>query len=351
MFCLHLNAQPTALGPELRQLFTKSLPFTAADLDQVERGVPVALSFGSKSQKGIGIVGLVWVEGSQAKFLQDQRTMSENAGTKAMPENGIFGAAPSPDDLRKLTVDAIDLEALSQCHADLCNVKLFREDEQKLAEIGKPGQRDAKRIEQAYKEGLVRAVIEYKKEGNSGLGVYIDKADPVDSGTEFDALLAETPFLQSAVPPLYRYLQNYPNAKPTNSEDIFYWSKIAFGLKPTVRTNHMTLYANSENRTIPWVIASKQIYAAHYLQTSLELRFLVVPQGKPHSNGFYLLTISQSRNDGMEGFWRGIVRTVVRSRARDGVQRYLAFTQQRLGKSASLEAHKLPSGRATPVEQ
>lgn len=341
LICLRLNAEPPRLGPELRLMFTKSLPFSAADLDRAERGDPVALSFGSDSQKGVGIVGLVWVEGSRARFLDDQRTMSENAGTKAMPEAGIFGAPPARDDLDGLTIDTIDLEALLHCHPELCNVKLFRDGMRALEAIGKPGHRDAKRVVAAYEASLVRAVIEYKARGNGALGVYIDKPDPVDSGVEFDALLAETPFLRVAAPALERYLRNYPNAKPANSEDIFYWSKIAFGLKPTMRTNHMTLYPNPANRTIPWVIASKQIYAAHYLQTSLELRFLVIPPGSQHRNGFYLLTVSQSRNDGMEGFWRGIVRAVVRSKARDGVQRYLAFTQLRLGKADALEAHKL----------
>ncbi|MDZ7639841.1 MAG: hypothetical protein U5J83_16590 [Bryobacterales bacterium] len=339
-----LSAQPSRIDPGLRQLLTKSLSLTAADLDRAERGDPVAVAFDSESQKAIGIVGLVWVEGSHTQFLDDQRTMSEHAGTKAMPEAGIFGAPPSLADLRGLHLDPSDLESLSACRTGACGVKLFREDERGVAGIDESGQRDGKRIVAAYHGALLRAVSAYKSRGNRALGDYVDKAETVNAAAEFDALLAETPFLKSAVPQLEKYLRQYPAAKPHQSEDIFYWSKIAFGLKPTVRVNHMTLYANPGNPQMPWVVASKQIYAAHYLQAALELRFVIVPEAGKAKRGFYLLTVSQSRNDGMEGFWRGIVRAIVRSRARDGVQRYLAFAQHRFGGKALLEAHNAQPG-------
>ena len=345
-----LVAQPAKLDDGLRKFLKTRLPFSSADLLRVQNGEPVVVALESNSQKAIGIAGVVWVEGDPAQFLDDQRTMSEHSGTKSMSA-GIFGNPASLNDLRDLKVDPADLEALAICSAGDCSVKLFGEDARNLSTSANGGHADGKNVTAVYRQALLRSVNAYKARGNEALGFYVDKADAVDAAAEFETILNESEFLRAAAPGLERYLRQYPKAKPRNTEDIFYWSKISFGLKPTVRVNHMALYANEGNPRIPWVIASKQIYAAHYLQAALELRFLLIPEGRQPRHGFYLLTVSRSRNDGMEGFWRGIVRTIVKSKAQDGVKRYLAFTQERMGRIATLEAQNVRQGKTATVGQ
>ncbi len=350
LFSIGLCAQPARLDQSLREFLRANLPFSAADLERAESGQPVVTALESDSQKAIGIAGVVWVEGDPAQFLDDQRTMTENTGTKSMTA-GIFGTPPSVNDLRELELDPVDLEALAACSAGDCTVKLFGEDARNLFANANEGQLSKNEIAKAYRNALVRAVNAYKARGTQALGFYVDKVDAVDAAAEFEAILSESKFLRAVAPDLDLYLRQYPREKPRKTEDIFYWSKIAFGLKPTVRVNHMALYANEGNPRIPWVVASKQIYAAHYLQAALELRFILIPEGSQPRHGFYLLTVSRSRNDGMEGFWRGIVRTIVKSKAQDGVKRYLAFTQERMGRIANLEAQNVGQGKTAAVGQ
>ena len=51
---------------------------------------------------------------------------------------------------------------------------------------------------------------------------------------------------------------------------------VDFGLKPTVRVNHVIIYPLAAILSgVSHVIAIKQLYASHYFHTTLELRLLV----------------------------------------------------------------------------
>ena len=44
------------------------------------------------------------------------------------------------------------------------------------------------------------------------------------------------------VPELMAYLNDYPRGRPAGAEDFLYWSVVDFGLKPTIRVNHVIVY-------------------------------------------------------------------------------------------------------------
>lgn len=129
----------------------------------------------------------------------------------------------------------------------------------------------------------------------------------------------------------------YPKVKLDGGEDIFYWSKVQFGLKPTVRLNHLVLYHNQSDPEFPWVVASRQILSTHYFQAALELRIILLAPGSDGRSGFYLLTVNRSRNDGMEGALAGLLRRAIRGKALEGTTRFLEFTRQQT-QSPPLEA-------------
>src|SRR5437868_6271443 len=64
----------------------------------------------------------------------------------------------------------------------------------------------------------------------------------------------------------------------TGAEDVFYWNKGEFGMKPTIRVNHITIYPVPHPRfpeALRYVVATSQIYANHYFSATLELRSIV----------------------------------------------------------------------------
>jgi hypothetical protein len=44
--------------------------------------------------------------------------------------------------------------------------------------------------------------------------------------------------LPDVLPELRRYLLEYPDAALAGADSFFYWEKVSFGLKPTIRVNH-----------------------------------------------------------------------------------------------------------------
>jgi hypothetical protein len=73
------------------------------------------------------------------------------------------------------------------------------------------------------------------------------------------------------------------------------------------------------------VIASKMLYASHYFWTALELRVLVPDPSR--GRGFWFVTISRSRSDGLTGFVGRLIRGRVRKEAAKGTLAALNATK------------------------
>jgi hypothetical protein len=114
------------------------------------------------------------------------------------------------------------------------------------------------------------------------------------------------------MPDLRDYLLRYPAVTLANSTDFLYWQEASFGLKPTIRINHVVI----QDRPGETVIASKMLYASHYFWTALERRMLVPDPSR--GKGFWLMTLNRSRSDGLSGFVGRVVRSRVRSEALRG---------------------------------
>ncbi len=176
--------------------------------------------------------------------------------------------------------------------------------------------------------GLVRA---YQAEGNAALGHYDDGDEPLPVAEQFRALLTSGNQLPVPVPGLMAYLDEYPRGRPADAEDFFYWSVVDFGLKPTLRVNHVIVYSLAASPSgVAYVIAIKQLYASHYFHTTLELRFLVDDDSRTSGPGFYLLSITRSRSDGMTGLKGSLLRPIISRRSRNAVRGYLEHVKRQV---------------------
>jgi hypothetical protein len=126
------------------------------------------------------------------------------------------------------------------------------------------------------------------------------------------------------MPELQRYLLEYPSALLPGSTDFLYWQIAQFGLKPTIRINHLVIH----DRPGQTVVASKMLYASHYFWTALEQR--VLQDDPARGSGFWFVTVSRSRSDGLSGFVGRLVRGRVRSEAQRGTEAVLRATKTKL---------------------
>ncbi len=167
-------------------------------------------------------------------------------------------------------------------------------------------------------------VKEYLEGGIERLPVYQDGPRPTSAANEFRTMVDRMPELSTFMPDLRQYLLEFPRLRPSSVTSFLYWQDVQFGLKPTLRINHLSIRQGAEET----VVASKMLYASHYFRTALELRVLVPDPAR--GQGFWLFTVSRSRTDGLSGFLGPLVRSRVRSGAREGALAALRATKDRL---------------------
>ena len=89
---------------------------------------------------------------------------------------------------------------------------------------------------------VLQLVQAYRRGGNEALGEYRDKQHPARVADQFQTMIGRASALPDVLPELRRYLLEYPNAELAGADSFFYWEKVSFGLKPTIRVNHAVIY-------------------------------------------------------------------------------------------------------------
>ena len=100
-------------------------------------------------------------------------------------------------------------------------------------------------------------------------------------------------------------------------ESQFYWEKVNFGLRPTLRLVHAAVYRSSSQQPV-YAAAAKQLYASHYFHTALEIRTIVNEPAQPDA-GTYLVVVNVARSDGLTGLFGGVVKSKVRTTSRNAL--------------------------------
>ena len=178
-------------------------------------------------------------------------------------------------------------------------------------------------VDRLLQRTVLEHVVAYQQHGNQVLGPYNDKREPTQVPEQFKYMLSYSRALPKYLPDFYTYLLTYPDGKPANVESTFYWAKVKFGLKPTLRVVHV-LTMRGRNAVEPaYVIAEKQLYSSHYFETALDLTFCIAEEGNPQQSGFYLVMAMGSEQAGLTGFKGSIVRKVAVDRSAASLQKSL----------------------------
>jgi hypothetical protein len=146
----------------------------------------------------------------------------------------------------------------------------------------------------------------------------------------FASLLSRSKALPVYLPELRRYLLDYPNVESRDIESRFYWEKVNFGLKPTLRMVQAVIYRGKSPGEPAYAVAVKQLYASHYFETALDLTACVKETERPDHAGFYLITMKGSQQAGMTGLKGSIVRKVAVDKSRSSLERALVSIKQKL---------------------
>lgn len=318
-------------SPSVQQLVTQRMGFQTGDVQRLERGDAVVRSLDTRVPQELAHVGVVFVDADPEEFVARFRDIEQFERGPQVLQMARFGTPPRIEDLQSLRLSAEDFAELPKCRPGQCEMKLSAVAMDRFRnEVDWSSAQAWDQADEVTRRMLLGMLLAYQAEGNAALGDYFDHRQPLPVAEQFRALLASRDALPAPVPLLFAYLDHYPRGLPDGAEEFFYWSTVDFGLKPTIRLNHVIIYPQADRAStgVAFAIANKQLYASHYFHSALELRFVVdraLPSG---GSGAALISVARSRTDGITGLGGSLLRPIVRRRSREALRSYLEQVKQ-----------------------
>jgi hypothetical protein len=319
-------------NPSLQTYFKDYIGLTDEQIANIRAGHAFAKNLHSRTADEIFVFGAVYVNAAPESYLQFARDFNRLRSVPGFLAVKEFSDPPQLSDVKDMTFDSEDLKELKNCKPGDCKIQMPAssiEEVHKLSDWSAPNVED--QVEQLLHKRVVDRVTSYQREGNEALGTYNDKRNPTEVPEQFKYMLSYSRALPKYLPDFYRYLLSYPAAEPANVENSFYWARVKFGLKPTLRVVHVVTMLHGNATVEPvYAIAEKQLYSSHYFETALDLTFCVRDVSDPKATGFYLIKAMGSEQAGLTGFKGSIVRKVATDRSAASLQKSLSAIKDAL---------------------
>ena len=148
----------------------------------------------------------------------------------------------------------------------------------------------------------------YLSNGRKALPDYVNKREALSVASEVSLLTSDYGFVSSYSPELAAYLHDFGPNPPAGTQQMLYWTREDFGIRPIFRISHQVIL--QVNRPTPsTLIATNQVYADHYLDAALTLTMalgrLVTPANAAQARDFYVISVSRARTRSLSGLLRG----------------------------------------------
>jgi hypothetical protein len=320
------NAQ--AQSSEPFKFFREYVGLSDEQIASIRNGKALATIVQSRTPDEVFVFGSVYVESTPEKYL---KFASDIDALRKLPNYLAiqkFSNPPQLSDLEGFTLEADDIKQLKHCEPGHCDVQLPVEAMDTFKKsIDWTAPDVATRVNHLAQTMALEALQKYMQGGNTALGTYRDKRSPAAVAETFQSLLSRSKALPVYFPALDRYLLDYPTANSDRIESQFFWEKVNFGLKPTLRVVQAIVYHDTSSGNETSALAIKQLYASHYFETALDLTVCVKDPERP---GMYLITMKGSQQAGLTGFKGGIVRKVAVDKTRGSLEKALAAIKQKL---------------------
>jgi len=321
-----LQAQGEASLPARLDSYIKNhVKLTSDAYTQLLAGQPVTQYLETDPAKEVTIFGAVWVNAPIARYLNAVKDIeSFEKGDNFLVTKRISNP-PRLQDFGQLSLPPDDISDLRSCKVGDCEVKLGETALMRIQQEADWSKPDATAdVERSMRRLAHEYVAAYLEGGDSRLAVYRDAKRPTFVAQEFAAMVDRMPELTDYLPDLKRYLLGYPKVTLPSAESFLYWQDVKFGLKRTIRVNHLTIVNQQSQVTV----VSKMLYASHYFWTAIELRVLVPDPAR--GEGFWFVNVNRSRSDGLGGFVGSLIRGKVQDEAEQGMLAALAITKKRM---------------------
>ncbi len=304
---------------DFHKILREKIAFDETDFAALQQGETVVKLLPPQDKREVAVSGLVSLQVPAEVFLQSFRESMIRKSNPAILEIGSFSSQPTLDDLRDLTIESREIEDLKTCVVGDCQLKLSATMIERFRkEVNWEAPDYNSKAAQLLKGMLLDYVRDYLARGDVALIEYNDQAKIVRLAEEQRALKAASNYIYDVLTNFPQYVRGFPKPNLVDVQNTIVWSKVKFGLKPVIAINHITIYKNEKEAGPQILIASKQIYANHYFDSSFALTaFINIPGASPAS---YLFYENRSRADSLEGMFSKLRRRIVENRAVDSLK-------------------------------
>jgi hypothetical protein len=310
----------------VRDVLTRSLQFSAAELADVQRGRAVKHGLEAHASGEFGVAGAIRIAATKSAFLDAARDIASFKAGAEIVQIGRFSSPPTLDDLARLRVDKADFDA-STCRVADCDVRLPAEVIRRLPKpidgAGRPAQEETAAW---FKRVLIADVQAYVSGTPGRFAQYDDGSRPIRPLDDFAAVLAATPAIGMLVPGLPEHLSQFPARRVPQSEDFLYWSKESFGPAPFISVTHVTIVCPTPQTC---VMTTKDVYSSRYIDASLAVAII---SDASAGGGIYVVYANRSRVNALRGALSALRRSIAERRARGTLEQSLVRIRARLEK-------------------
>jgi hypothetical protein len=240
---------------------------------------------------------------------------------------GRFSTVPEPSDLQRVIFDERSLD-LRACQPGDCPVRLSAADVGRFhREVNWSAPDWRTQSAGVWRSVLTNYARAYLANGRSALPDYVNRRDPLSVASEVAELARGYDFVSGYSPEFHAYMKEFGPRVPPGAEQMLYWTREDFGIRPIVRISHQVIFSTTPPATPVTLIAINQVYADHYLDASL-----TVTLGLDAGRDFYMISISRARTRSLSGLLRRFARSAVQGRSRDAMRSALAATRTAIEK-------------------
>ncbi|HTO63461.1 MAG TPA: hypothetical protein VMM15_19635 [Bradyrhizobium sp.] len=317
----------------LQDFFRRNIGLTDDEIAAIQAGKAVVKALPSRTPAEIFLFGAVYIHAAPESYIEFAHDFDRLRNLPGYLTVGVFSDPPQLSDLRDFSFDNDDIKALKDCKPGDCLIQMPATSMEKVQRSVDWSAADVKgEVNDILRKTALERLLRYQREGNHALGVYNDKLSPTDVAQQFAYMLSYARALPERLPDLHRYLLAYPENKPPNIDDAFYWAKVDFGLKPTLRMVQLITMRGRPGETVAYAIAEKQLYSSHYFETALDLSFCVRAAEDVSEPGFYLIMELGSEQAGLTGAKGSIVRKAAVGRSLSNLRNALTAIRKILNR-------------------
>ena len=227
-------------NPHLQTFFQQIIGLNQDQIAAIRNGQAVAKAMPCRTPAEIFLFGAVYIHAVPEAFVLFAHDFDRLRKLPSYLGLGVFSSPPQLSELTGFSFDNDDVQALERCKP---GNYLIQGPASSMEEFHRSIDWSASNVNVQVNELLQAKRCSFCLPTSAtairSSDVYNDKHKPVEVAQQFAYMVSYYKALPEHLPEFYQYLLSYPNARPANVEDTFYWARVKFGLKPTLRIVHV----------------------------------------------------------------------------------------------------------------